>query len=269
MDASDLEAETGDLSVETPGENVRLRARVTGAPAAPALLLLHGLGEDADVWWERGWARALSRRRRVIAFDARGHGASSKPHHRDRYDDRARVADALAVLDALGCDDADVVGYSMGGWTALLLAAREPRRVRSLAVGGASAVGQSLEQLRRALAAGLGSLLVTIEHRCGALPQPVRRRFLANDRAALAAVCAEDRTAMVNRLAGFAAPALFYIGERDTLRLAVEASAERLGWRCAVIPGHGHFNLAVSGAALPVVADFLASQDRPQTGAPA
>jgi len=141
--------------------------------------------------------------------------------------------------------------------------------VRSLAVGGASAIGQSLEPLRRALAAGLPSLLAAVEHQCGALPEPVRRRFLANDVAALAALCAADRIAMVDRLARFTAPALFFVGERDTLRPAVEASAERLRWPCPVIAGHGHFDLAVSGAALPVITDFLGVQDRPGTGVPA
>jgi pimeloyl-ACP methyl ester carboxylesterase len=259
------DGEPVDVYLAPPGENVRLRARAAGPPEAPALLLLHGLGENADVWWDRGWAGALSHCRRVIAFDARGHGASSKPHQADRYGETSPVADALAVLDALGCAEADVVGYSMGGWTALVLAAAAPARVRSLTVGGASAVGQSLQPLRRALAAGLVPLLAAIERQCGQLSAPVRERFLANDAAALAAVCAADRPALVDRLASFAAPARFFVAERDPLRPAVEAGAQRLGWPCAVVLGYGHFDLALSGAALPVVAGFLSCLDRSGT----
>jgi pimeloyl-ACP methyl ester carboxylesterase len=234
---------------------VALRMRVEGD--GPAVLLLHGLGEDLDVWWERGWAQALRGRRRVVAFDARGHGASTRPRDPRCYDVAARVADALAVLDAAGCDAADVVGYSMGGWTALLLARDAPARLRSVVAGGAPAVGQSLEGLRRAIGAGLGALLHGIERQCGPLPDAATARFLANDRDALAAVCADDRPALVDRLAGVGVPAMFYVAERDPLRPAVEAGARALRWPCAVVPGCDHFDLAVRGAALPVVEGFL------------
>jgi pimeloyl-ACP methyl ester carboxylesterase len=260
-----------DMRIAVPDEDVVLRARVAGDDAAPGVLLLHGLGEDLDVWWERGWTQALSRRSRVIAFDARGHGASSKPHEPGRYSTQARVADAMAVLDATGCEAADVVGYSMGGWTALLLAARAPERLRSIAVGGASAIGQSLASLRRALAGPLDALVATVEHQCGALPEAFRQRFLGNDPAALSAVCAEDRLALLDALVVLAAPAMFYIGERDPLRPAVEASARQLGWQCRVVDGYGHFDLALDGAALATVADFLeqAGRDRNRRAAAA
>jgi pimeloyl-ACP methyl ester carboxylesterase len=237
---------------------VRLRVRVAGPEAAPALLLLHGLTEYLEVWWERGWAQALAGRHRVIAFDARGHGASSKPHAPARYRADVIAADAIAVLDDLGCDSASAVGYSTGGGTALLLAAGAAARIRRLAVGGTSALGQSHEPLRRALAGGLQPLLAAIERQCGALPDPVRLRFLANDPASLAAACAEDRADLSDALARFAGPAMFFVAERDALRPAVEAGARRLGWACHVIPGRNHFDLSVSGAALPVVAEFLA-----------
>jgi pimeloyl-ACP methyl ester carboxylesterase len=255
-----MTADARDLLVPVAREHVVLRARFAGDPSAPALLLLHGLGEDLEVWWERGWAQELSRRR-VIAFDARGHGASSKPHEPARYAAGARIADAAAVLDAAGCDAADVVGYSMGGWTAMLLAAGATERVRSLVVGGAPATGQSLERLRRALASSLEGVLAAVERQCGPLPETARRRFLANDRAALAAVCSEDRPALIEALAGFTGPAMFYVGGRDPLRAAVAASARRLRWQCRIIEGRDHFELAVTGAALPAVVDFLAEAD--------
>jgi len=234
-----------------------LRACIAGDGSA--VLLLHGLGEDLDVWWERGWVGALHARHQVIAFDARGHGGSSKPHSPASYRRAVRVADAIAVLDAAGCDAVDVVGYSMGGWTALCLACDAPARVRSVIVGGAPANGQSLHPLRRALAAGLDTLRAAIERQCESLPEGLIRRFLANDPAALAAVCADDRPDLIGELSSFAAPALFFVGERDPLRPAIEASAAALRRPCRVVAGHDHFDLAVSGAALPLVLDFLAA----------
>jgi pimeloyl-ACP methyl ester carboxylesterase len=233
--------------------DVVLRARVEGA--GPDVLLLHGLGEDLDVWWERGWVAALAARRRVIAFDARGHGRSSKPHGRERYRASDRVADACAVLDAVGAASIDVVGYSMGAWTALYLARDAPARVRCIVAGGAPAGGQSLAALRGALAAGLPALLSAVEGQCGPLPAAVRTRFLANDVAALAAICADDRVDLTGDLAG--APIAFFAAERDPLRDAIEAGARRLERPCRIVPGCDHFDLAVRAAALPLVVEAL------------
>jgi pimeloyl-ACP methyl ester carboxylesterase len=245
---------TGELTVVSDGAT--LRARVTGE--GPAVLLLHGLGEDLDVWWERRWADALAGRHRVIAFDARGHGRSSKPHDPASYGDAHRVADAIAVLDAAGADSAIVAGYSMGAWTAMRLASTAPARVRALIVGGAPAIGQSLAPLRRALAASPGGMVPGIVKQCGALPDAVLTRFLANDAGALAAVCAGDRGSLVARLATYEGPALLYTAERDVLRPAIEASAAALGWPCRVVPGYDHFDLALRGAALPLVVEMAA-----------
>jgi pimeloyl-ACP methyl ester carboxylesterase len=233
-------------------DGVVLRARSAGD--GPTLLLLHGLGEDLDVWWERGWVDALASRCRVIAFDARGHGGSSKPRDAASYGDAQRVSDAVAVLDAWGVDSAIVAGYSMGGWTAMSLAAAAPTRVRALVTGGAPATGQSLEPLRRALAAGLPGMLAGVERQCGALTGDLRARFLGNDPVALAAACTHDRPPIVAGLAAFRGPALLYVAERDALRPAVEASAAALRWPCCVVPGCDHYDLALHGTALPLVA---------------
>ena len=71
--------------------------------------------------------------RRVVAYDARGHGTSSPAAAADyRYDELA--ADAIAVLDALGIPRAAIVGQSMGSATAVAVALAHPERVRSLAI---------------------------------------------------------------------------------------------------------------------------------------
>lgn len=56
---------------------VRLAYQVTGPPDAPPLILLHALGEDATGW--RAVMPALMHRRRVDAFDLRGHGRNGWP----------------------------------------------------------------------------------------------------------------------------------------------------------------------------------------------
>lgn len=107
----------------------------------PPLLLIQGLGYAR---W--GWIRQapdLSRDHRLILFDNRGVGDSSKVTELYTVDDMAD--DTVAVLDAAGVDAAHVFGVSLGGIIAQSLAARYPERVRNLILlatthGGPAAV---------------------------------------------------------------------------------------------------------------------------------
>lgn len=80
-------------------------------------------------------SRAIERSgRRVIAYDARGHGASGPAASPEQYTYRELVADAVAVLDAAGAERAALVGQSMGAATAVGLALVHPERVSALVV---------------------------------------------------------------------------------------------------------------------------------------
>ena len=92
------------------------------------LLLIAGLG-DSKYTSRAQWAD-YAQRRRVLAFDNRGAGLSAKPP--GPYTIELMADDAASVLDARGLDQADVYGYSMGGYIALMLASRRPELVRSL-----------------------------------------------------------------------------------------------------------------------------------------
>jgi pimeloyl-ACP methyl ester carboxylesterase len=74
---------------------------------------------------------------RLVRFDKRGTGLSDRPSGAQPVEQR--MQDAIAVLDAAGLDSAHVLGWSDGGALALLLAARHPDRVSSLAVYGTQA----------------------------------------------------------------------------------------------------------------------------------
>ncbi|MBU6424494.1 MAG: alpha/beta hydrolase, partial [Chloroflexi bacterium] len=95
---------------------------------APPTLLLHGIGNYGRYW--DLFAREIDGRLRLVAPDARGHGSSGRPE--DGYAADEFVADALAILGALGVDRALVVGHSMGGSHAMRLAAGHPERVLGL-----------------------------------------------------------------------------------------------------------------------------------------
>ena len=92
------------------------------------LLLIQGLGADSRGWLRQ--RRALGRSYRGIVFDNRGAGRSDHPSA--PYDLEVMAADAVAVLDAVGVDRAHIMGASMGGIFAQIIAVRNPERVRSL-----------------------------------------------------------------------------------------------------------------------------------------
>ncbi|GAA3390588.1 alpha/beta fold hydrolase [Cryptosporangium minutisporangium] len=122
---------TSDESRARVGE-VELCYDAVGEPDAPAMLLIMGLGFQLVHWPDEFCQQLAAAGYRVIRFDNRDAGRSTHlPGRRYTLDDLAD--DAVGLLDALGIDSAHVVGASMGGMVAQLVAIRHPDRVRSLA----------------------------------------------------------------------------------------------------------------------------------------
>jgi pimeloyl-ACP methyl ester carboxylesterase len=143
-----------------------------GRPEDPPVLLITGLGVQM-IGWDDTFCQALADRgHHVVRFDNRDAGLSTHFHDApapdlmatlmgDRssaaYDLDDMAADAAGLIAALGLDSAHVVGVSMGGMIAQMVAARHPDRTRSLtsimSTTGARDVGQASE-------AGRGVLLL-------------------------------------------------------------------------------------------------------------
>lgn len=96
------------------------------------LLMLHGLIAGNMASWYSAYATPLSRERRVLLYDQRGHGDSSLPAR--GFDLDTQVADLLAVRAHYGVDQQtiDLVGHSMGALIALHFALRHPLLVKRL-----------------------------------------------------------------------------------------------------------------------------------------
>ena len=121
-------------------------------PAAPPVLLIMGVGAQLPMWPDGFCERLVARGHRVIRFDHRDTGLSTKLHGlkaagsvyprvlRHVTGRRSQVpytlvdmaADVKGLLDHLGIEQAHVVGASMGGMIAQVLAGQHPDRVRSL-----------------------------------------------------------------------------------------------------------------------------------------
>ncbi len=112
---------------------VELCTESFGDPAAPAILLVMGVGASM-LWWDEAFCRMLADAGRfVIRYDHRDTGRSTtyEPGH-PGYTGGDLAADTAAVLDGYGIRAAHIVGVSAGGAFAQLLALDHPDRVRSL-----------------------------------------------------------------------------------------------------------------------------------------
>lgn len=94
----------------------------------PPIILLHGLMLNGTCWTPL--ARALEEDYDVIMPDARGHGSSSIPDHGYCYHNLA--GDVENLIEALGLATPVILGHSMGGMTAAIVASRNPKRLRGL-----------------------------------------------------------------------------------------------------------------------------------------
>ena len=123
-------------SIIAGGYQTNLHEHGKGFP----LMLIHGSGPGVTAW--ANWRLVmpeLAKQRRVIAPDMLGFGYSERPANPD-YQRDVWVEHAIGVLDALGIEQAELVGNSFGGGIALALAIRYPHRVRRLVLMGSVGV---------------------------------------------------------------------------------------------------------------------------------
>jgi len=228
--------------------------------SGPAVLLLHGFAADhAANWVAPGVVRALVESgRRVLAPDARGHGASDKPTDPARYAGGAMVDDARALLDHLAVTDVRVVGYSMGSMVASRLVPREAR-ARSLVLGG---IGAGAER-RPPPANGERIAAALLAEDPSTITDPIGRDFRAfadrtgADRRALAAIERAPNRVRAGSFEQIAVPTLVLVGDRDRLLGSPQRLAARIpGARVQIIPGN-HITAVGGPAFRGAIVEFL------------
>ena len=215
-----------------------------------ALLLIHGVGLNAEVWAPQ--IEAFSATHRVIALDMLGHGGSHPPPEGAVLDDF--VNQARRLLDDLGISSANVVGHSMGGLVAMGLAIAKPQRVRRLAV--LNSVFERDEVARAAVEARAAAITsgmdfeATLERWFAGEQSPLRDRvaqwlaFTSAESYAIAyRIFATSDRAFSGKMGGILCPALFATGELDpnsTPAMAEAMAAASVRGRSAVIPQARH-----------------------------
>lgn len=248
---------------DSDGVTIHYEVAGRGAP----IVLVHGFASSLRGNWQAtGWFdRLTAAGRRVIALDCRGHGESAKLYDPAAYDHNVMADDVIRLMDHLGVDRADLMGYSMGGMISLNLLIRHQHRFRSVVLAGigGAVLGYGAPRNNERIAQALESAAPE------AMADPTARGFRlfaersGNDMKALAACMRRPRpTYDPAVLSQVRIPVLVVVGDKDDLAFA---SADKLaeaipGARFVTVPDKDHLTAVPAEEYKQAVLTFLAER---------
>jgi pimeloyl-ACP methyl ester carboxylesterase len=231
------------------------------------VVLVHGFAASVqENWVKAGWIQMLTRaKRRVVAIDLRGHGASTKFHQPGDYSLSLLAGDVLAIVEHLQIKKPDLIGFSLGARVVLeLLRQRGDRFLLGVLCGvGELLINPREERDPEAFARAMEAASAD------AIDDDMARRFRlfaeaqGQDLAALA-VCSRGLAAMGRPwtrelLAGIKNESLVVAGTGDDLAGAPEGLAACFpNAKAKRIPGCGHMDCLTQPMFKAAVMDFLA-----------
>lgn len=252
---------------ELSNAGVRIHYEVEGV--GRPLVLQHGLGQSGADWADAGYVDALKDMRQLVIVDGRGHGSSDRPHDRADYTPQRQASDVVAVLDDVGVDRADYLGYSMGGHIGFALAKYAPERISSFVIGGYGPYGLPADTVAAMYAAmkdGIVALAGFFELR-ERLSPAMKARVLAGDVAAYKAFFTSGASfpdPLDDVPPTICVPSLLFVGEDDfALESAVKAAKEIPNAALVTLPGLDHpQGFMHAELVVPHVRAFLEDLDR-------
>jgi pimeloyl-ACP methyl ester carboxylesterase len=224
-------------------------------------VLVHGFASTKEVnWVNPGWVRTLTGAgRRAIALDNRGHGQSTKLYDPADYHTAKMAEDVRALLDHLGIERADVMGYSMGARITAFLAMNHPARVRSAIFAGLGIKLVHGVGLPETVAEGMEAASIdTISDRQSRMFRSFAQQTKSDLKALAACIRGTRQTLTPEQVAAIGAPVLVAVGtEDDVAGNPHELAAMIPGARALDIPGRDHM-LSVGDKTFKMgVLDFL------------
>jgi pimeloyl-ACP methyl ester carboxylesterase len=227
------------------------------------IVLVHGFASSKNVnWVYPTWVSDLKKDGnpgRIDPVDNRGHGDSDKLYDSADYEIAIMASDVIALLDHLGIERADIMGYSLGSRMTAILAREQPRRLRSAILGG---IGIGLIE-----GGGPGeNVAIALEApSLEDVTDPVGRTFRAfadqtrSDRRALAACLRGSRRLMTSEeAAGIGVPVLIAVGTKDEIAGSAAALGNIIpGAEVLDIPNRDHMRAVGDKVYKTGVTDFL------------
>ncbi|MGE0211858.1 MAG: alpha/beta fold hydrolase [Parvibaculaceae bacterium] len=225
------------------------------------ILLIHGFASNGRVnWTATGWVKFLTDcGRQVITIDNRGHGVSEKLYDSASYAAPAMAEDSRRLLDHLGIETADIMGYSMGARLTALLAIAHPSRVRRAVLGGLAE--NMILGVPGARAVSEALLAPSLDD----VSDPQGRAFRAfadqskSDRRALAAcILASRQTVSADQLGRISCPVLVVVGETDLIAGKMEPLVAAIpNAQGVLLPRRDHMRAVGDAGFKQAVKDFL------------
>jgi pimeloyl-ACP methyl ester carboxylesterase len=239
-------------------DGVRIHYELNGPERGTPVVMVHGFASDYRLNWVGSrWQETFTQAGfRVIGMDCRGHGHSDKPHDVGAYSVQTMAGDVVRLLDHLGEDAADYLGYSMGSRIGLEVVLEHPERVTRAVLGGIGAAGaiSKAQAIADALSRGEPT------------DDPVAAMFYkfassrpTNDLQALAACIVgllpdEDP----GRLAKVETPILVVVGDQDRIARRAPELVELIpSARLVTVPGRDHMSAVPAGEFKRAAVEFL------------
>lgn len=266
-------------------DGARIYYEETGA--GTPIIFVHEFAGDYRSWDDQ--MRHFGRNWRAITFSVRGYPKSDAPRGDEHYGQEFFNRDVIAVLDSAGVEKAHVVGLSMGGYAALMVASKFPSRVLSCTAAGAGSGSPKVtretfqrecreraaafEASGRIDADGMGNGPTRIHLKT---KDPIGwRRFVANlaehDAHAAASTLRKVQAGRPSLydldevLKATGAPTLLMVGDEDEPCLDVNLWMKRLlpNAQLAMLPGTGHaLNLEEPALFNALIERFLVDVER-------
>jgi pimeloyl-ACP methyl ester carboxylesterase len=209
-------------------------------------VLLHGLFASWGDWYEAGYVTALKDHHQLLLVDARGHGASDKPHEPEAYSMEAMVSDLVAVMDAANVPQAHFLGYSWGGCIGYGIEQYAPDRFHSVMIGGhAPQPGHSevVAFFVQPLQAGVEAFATLLDQIFEPSHTGYKPRRLSGDfEAYIAATLAwRDYSGLEAWFLNMTMPSLVYMGDQDGGYDVLKATLpEKPDSQRVILPGLDH-----------------------------
>ena len=218
-----------NCSQEIPVEDALIHCEISGRKDAPALVLLHGNGENLHIFDPQ--IHYFSQYYRTVAVDTRGHGQSTRGTAPFNFYTLAN--DLITALDALQIDKAHIAGFSDGAIIALHAALTAPERVASMVLLGVNYNSKGLRWLPH--------LLILLAYACLSVVSLFSAKM--RKRKEIWGLMVHHPNLTIGEISQISVPTLVVTGENDMVsqRHNDEISRAIAGSKRLIIPGGDHF----------------------------